>query len=367
MAVTLLLHGRHMGPTVRYEPLGPWIVPWRFHAFEEEYAALRSGAGLIDYSTQAVLECRGADRTEFLQRLLTNDVARLSPGAGCQAALLTPSAKLIAAMLVLADPDALWLVCDLRCADALAQALDTYLFSEQVTVIPHERRKAVLALQGPRAVDLLTQLSGTAVALPSPGDHAVVRVHETPLRVIRHSLAGGSGVLCVVDADQAEALWELLRRRGAPLGLRLVGWEALNTARIEAGLPWFGIDMDGTNLLPETGLSAVAVSDTKGCYIGQEVVARMRTFGSPSKKLMALLIEGDEGAEVNDRLVRNGEEVGWVTSACRSPALQRPIAMGYVKRGTYEPGTPVDIARGDERLTATVAERPPVIPLANSA
>ena len=358
MTITLLLHGKHAGPAVRYEPLGPWLVPWRFDDVDEEYAALRSGVGLIDYSTQALIECQGADRTEFLQRLLTNDLARLAPGAGCRAALLTPSAKLIADLLVLADPDALWLVCDLRCAGAAAQALDKYLFSESVTVTRHERQKAVLALQGPRAMDLLSRVSDASVALPRPGDHALVQIRGVPFRVIHHSLTGGPGVLCVADADQAEAAWELLKREGAPHGLRLVGWEALNAARIEAGLAWFGIDMDDTTLLPETGLEAVAVSDTKGCYVGQEIVARMQTYGSPSKKLMALLIEGGEVAEAQDRIVRNGEEVGWVTSACRSPALQRPIAMGYVKRGAYEPGTAVDILRGKARLKATVAARP---------
>ena len=358
MALTLLLHGRHAGPAVRYEPFGPWLVPWRFGAFEEEYRALRSGAALIDYSTQALIECQGADRTDFLQRLLTNDLARLSPGAGCRAALLTPSAKLIAELLVLADPDALWLLGDLPCADAAAQVLEQYRFSEAVTVIRHERRKAVLALQGPRAAEVLRRMSKTPVALPNPGDHALVQVQNIPLRVIRHSLTGGPGILCVVDADQAEAAWGLLAREGAPHGLRLAGWEALNAARIEAGLAWFGFDMDDTTLLPETGLAAVAVSETKGCYVGQEIVARMRTYGSPSKKLMALALDGDEVAEAHDRIVRNGEDVGWVTSACRSPTLRRPIAMGYVKRGAYEPGTAVDILRGTRRLAASVAARP---------
>jgi glycine cleavage system aminomethyltransferase T len=140
MTITLLLHGKHAGPVVRYEPFGPWLVPWRFQSVEEEYGALRKGVGLIDYSTQALIECQGADRTDFLQRLLTNDLARLAPGAGCRAALLTPSAKLIAEFLVLADPGALWLLCDLPCADAAAHTLEQYHFSEAVTVIHHERR-----------------------------------------------------------------------------------------------------------------------------------------------------------------------------------------------------------------------------------
>ena len=357
MAVTLLLHGKHAGPTVRYDPFGPWIVPWRFHSFEEEYRALHTGAGLIDYSTQAVVECRGADLVGFLQRILTNDLTRLSPGTGCQAALLTPSGKLLADLLVLADPDALWLLCDLQCAPVVAKTLDKYRFSEQVTVIAHERRQAVLALQGPGAIELLTHLSGTVIELSRPGDHTGARVHEVPLRVIRHSLTGGFGVLCMVDADRVDAVWNSLRREGSPHGLRLVGWEALNAARIEAGLPWFGIDMDEANLLPETGLEAVAVSDTKGCYIGQEIVARMQTYGSANKKLMGLRVEGDEVA-AGDRIVRKGEELGNVTSACRSPVLRCPIAMGYVKRGAYEPGTVVDILHGAARVRATVTERP---------
>jgi aminomethyltransferase len=138
------------------------------------------------------------------------------------------------------------------------------------------------------------------------------------------------------------------------LGLTLVGWEALNTARIEAGIPWFGIDMDMTNLLPETGLEDVLASGTKGCYLGQEIIARMRTYGSPNKKLMGLRVEGRDVPQAGDGIVRAGEMVGRVTSGCDSPALRRPIAMGYVKRGAYEPGTAVEIVRGDDRLAATV-------------
>ena len=176
MPLTLLLHGKHAGPTTTYEPFGEWVVPWRFRAFDEEYRALRTGAGLIDYSTQAALTCQGANRVDFLQRLLTNDLTQLVPGTGCPAALLTPSAKLIADLLVVADPDALWLLCDLPRAKTVAESLDRYLFSEQVTVVNHERQKAVLAVQGPRTMDLLTQITGTAIADTSKVNSAVKRI-----------------------------------------------------------------------------------------------------------------------------------------------------------------------------------------------
>lgn len=369
MPIPLLLHGKHAGPTTVYEPFGPWIVPWRFDAFEEEWAALRRGVGLVDYSTQALIECRGPDRAEFLHRLLSHDIRRLAPGTGCRAALLTATAKLTADLLVLAGADAHWLLCDLTRAETVAQALERYHFAEHVSVANHERRYAVLAVQGPRAMELLASAAGDAPALAAPGDHVEVelaglRLYRTVgseslrVRVIRHSLTGGQGILCLVDAERADAAWDGLQRAGASVGLRLVGWEALNAARIEAGLPWYGIDMDDTTLLPETGLETVLASDAKGCYLGQEIIARMQTYGSPSKKLMGLVLEGRESASAGDRIVRNNEEVGRITSTCRSPALQRPLAMGYVKRGSYEPGIAVEILRGGTRLRATVAARP---------
>ena len=366
MPLTLLLHGKHAGPTTTYEPFGEWIVPWRFRAFDEEYRALRTGVGLIDYSTQATLTCQGADRVDFLQRLLTNDLTRLTPGTGCPAAFLTPSAKLIAELLIVADPDTVWLLCDLPRATTVAKALDRYLFSEQVTVVNHERQHAVLAVQGPRTMELLRQITGTAITLPNPGDHIIVPLQELSIRLIRHSLTGEAGVLIIVDADQVAHAWDLLQRLGTPSGLQLVGWEALNTARIEAGLPWPGIDMDETNLLSETGLESTAVSLTKGCYVGQEIVARMATYGSASKKLVGLLVEGEQVPAVGDGIVRNDDTLGVVTSACRSPALNRPIAMGYVKRGAYEPGTAVEIVRGAIRLKAAVVQRP-LVTLSSSA
>ena len=368
MPIPLLLHGRHAGPDVVYQPFGPWIVPWRFQPAcpagavgrpaAAEYDALRAGVGLLDYSIQALIEVRGADRAAFLHQLLTNEIRRLAPGAGCQAALVTPSAKLIADLLVLADADALWLLCELPRAEMIAQTLERHLFSEQVTLAYHERRWATLALQGPRTFELLSRLFGAVVSLPTPGDHAIHRLEGVPIRLIRHTLTGEAGALCLLEARALQPLWERLRQRASAWGLTLVGWEALNIARIEAGLPWFGVDMDESNLLPETGLEMTAVSDSKGCYLGQEIIARMGTYGSASKKLRGLLLEGTRVPEAGAPILRDGETLGRVTSACDSPALRRPIAMGYVKRPFYDVGARVEILHEGELMAATLVERP---------
>jgi len=362
MAHPLLLHGVHHAQredhAVTYQPLGAWMVPWRFHALDAEYHALHTAAGLIDYSNQALIEVGGRDRAAFLHNLLTNDITRLAPGAGCQAALVTDAAKLIAPLLVLAEQDACWLMCEATRAPIVARMLEQYRFSEHVSLTNHERRYAVLAVQGPRTMECLTQTLQTVVALPRPGDHTACSFQGKSLRLIRHGLIGGVGVLLVCRGEDAHELWEHLRRAGQAYGMCRVGWEALNVSRIEAGMPWVGLDTEDATLLPETGLEASLVSEDKGCYLGQEIIARIKTYGSVAKKLMGLLIDGEAVPASGSRVYHAGKDVGWVTSACRSLALQRPIALGYVSRDAYAPTTAVAVGIGSDTAPATVASRP---------
>jgi aminomethyltransferase len=232
--------------------------------------------------------------------------------------------------------------------------LDTYRFSERVSLTFHERQLAVLALEGPQSLALAASLGIPAARLAGTGNHVSGQLGGIPARIIRCSLAGVTGIWCAVDSGRLEECWTMLLDRGGSSGLQAAGWEALNAARIEAGEPWFGIDMDESTLLPETGLERLAASDSKGCYVGQEIVARMETYGSASKRLMGLLIEGTQAPQAGDRVLKDGADAGWVTSAAYSPTLKRAIAMGYVKRGAYEPGTRVEVAREDAKLPATV-------------
>ena len=358
MAYPLLLHGKHLGTEVTYQPFGAWLVPWRFHTDTDEYDVLRTATGLIDFSLLGALTVTGPDRVAFLQNLLTNDIKAVSPGGGCAAALVTSTAKLIADLLVLVDEDAIWLLTEATRLPAATDTLTKHHLSEQVTLTGRERTQAVLALQGPRTVETLVQITSRVISLPGAGDHIQTWFENIPVRLIRHSLAGDVGVLCLVAAEQAETAWVFLRERGRAHGLRPVGWEALNTARIEAGFPWFGQDMDETSLLPETGLEAVAVSDRKGCYLGQEVIARLATRGSVNKRLVGLLVAGAQVPAPGDRVFRGKEEVGRVTSACLSRWLERPVAMALLKRGAYEPATSVAIRHDNASLAATVTALP---------
>lgn len=338
---------------VTYESFGEWLVPWRFEKLETEYQRLREGAALIDRSTQGLIEVQGIDRASFLHNLLTNDIKSLAAGEGCEAFLLNASAKLITDLLVLATEDTLLLLCDAARVQTLFDALDHYHFSEAVTLKNCERKLALLALEGPHAEAELAGIIGRPLSFKKSCDHIEVQVDGIRTRVIRRSLTSKGGLLCACPADEAKRLWNRLTE-GSPGTRGPVGWEAWNIARIEDGIPCFGVDMDSSNLLPETGLEATTLSSSKGCYIGQEVIARIDTRGSASKRLVQLEIQEDTAPMPKARIFHNGEEAGYVTSACVSPVTGKAVALGYVKRGAYESGTRVDIEKEEARLSAVI-------------
>ncbi len=362
MPIPLLLHARHRAhPPVTYDALGDWVVPWRFGAFEQEYRTLRAGAGLVDYSRLARVEITGPDRVTFLHSLLSQEIRGVPAGRGCRAALLTPTAHVEAELLVLAEPDAHQLLCDAHRAARVAACLERQHVMEQLTIVNHERREAALAVQGPRTAAVLSSI--LSCALPEGEQaHAAGRVGGVPIRVVRHSLTGDPGVLLLVPADEAATVWHQVQRAGA----EPVGWEALNAARLEAGVPWEGVDFDASRLLPETGLETRLASDAKGCYLGQEIVARMAR-GSANKRLVGLRVTGGVVPHRDDAVEHAGAPSGQITSACVSPRLGTALALGYVTRPWYAPGTAVEIVRDRQRVTAAVIALPVPRPAAEEA
>ncbi len=368
MSYPLLLHGRHAPAAIAYQELGPWMVPNDFGALDAEYRALRESSALIDYSIYARIDVTGADRVDFLHRILSNDIRALSPGEGTRAAVLSPNGKILAELLVLSETDQLTLLCEASRADTVVATLDRYLFTEQVALSNRERSDALLALQGPKTFAIIKTLFGEDLSGVPALHHRDSRLDGIAVRLIRHALSASQGALLAVPADAALAVWDYLRTRGRQAGLWIAGWQALNTARIEAGIAWYGVDADESNLLPETGLDDALISESKGCYVGQEIVARMRTYGSASKKLMGLEIQSDQVPDSGCRILCENEEAGWVTSACLSPAVQHARALGYVKRPYYEaksavePARRVTILHAGQTLAATVTALPFTLP-----
>jgi folate-binding protein YgfZ len=326
------------------------LLPLRFGSdAAAEYAALREGAALVDLGFRTVVTARGADRVVFLQGMLTNDVAGLAPGGGCPALLLTIQGRVTADVRVAAVEDALLLDVDVRARGALVEALEKLIIADDVELAEPAEPLALIGLDGPLAERLL---AGTPAAALQPYAHVVAEVAGVRLRAQRASEVRGPGFVLHVPAARAAVLWDALVAAGA----RPCGMEALEGRRVERGVPRIGVDMDGATLALEVPVED-AISATKGCYLGQEVVARGTARGHVNRRLVGLRIEGP-APPAGAPLVRDGREVGRITSVARAFGAGGVAALGFVRREHWEPGTELLVRHGHAATLAHVQSLP---------
>jgi folate-binding protein YgfZ len=356
MPNALALEAVHRAHGAAMEEVSGWLAPAHYGQPAVEYRAVREAVGVMDRSMLGKVTVTGRDRQAFLQGMLSNDVNGLEAGQGTAAAFLDAHGKVRALLCVYALADRLLLELPPGLTEKTLQALDRYLISEKAVFEASDEAYAILAVQGPDAPDLVSALAGRRLAL-DPYQHAEAAIAGVPVRVIHRREAGVPGFHCWTMAFQGAALWQALVDAGA----RPVGWQTLDVLRVEAGVAWYGHDVDEAVILPETRLEHL-VSYKKGCYIGQEVVARVRYRGHVNRALSGLVLEGDRVPASGAEVVADGKEVGRITSAVRSVALGRPIALGYVRREHFEPGTPVGVRDGDVLIPARVAALPFVAP-----
>ena len=317
-----------------------------------EYRAAREAVALFDRSSLGKVTVTGRDRRAFLQGMLTNDVKGLEPGQGAPAAFLDAHGKVMALLVVYAAADRLLIELPADMTEKTLQILDHFLISEKAYFEAADDAFAILSLQGPSARALLERLGGGPIEL-APYAHAEVTVGGAPVRVINRAEGPGPGFHCWVAADQAERLRGAFLEAGAVPG----GPEVLEVLRVEAGRPWYPQDVDDSVILPETRLESL-VSYTKGCYIGQETVARVKYRGHVNRALSGLVVDGDRVPDPGARVTVEGKDVGRVTSAVHSIALGRPIALGYVRREHFDPGSAVTVVDAAGEQPARVAALP---------
>jgi folate-binding protein YgfZ len=307
------------------------------------YEAARRGAASITRSDRGRIVVAGADRASYLQGLLTNDVVALKAGEGCYSAYLTAQGRMISDLYVYELGDTMLLTMAGDVKDAVLAKLDQFIFSEDVQLGDVTETFAQIAVVGPDAARAVAAVLGgvTADTLRSLAEHANMRTQWDGAAVIiaRVTDTGEPGFDVFVDRGRVAALTTALGAAG------VVGVDAAtaDAIRIEAGVPVFHRDMDEETIPLEASLESRAISFSKGCYVGQEVVIRVlhRGHGRVARKLVGLVVDG---ADVPPRgaVIRSGDrQIGEVTSSTRSPALKRPIALGYVHRDFLEPGTRV--------------------------
>ena len=334
-----------------------WLLPSHFGNPAGEYQAARSAVALIDFSHRGLLQFTGPDRLSYLQGMLSNDLKALKPFDGQYATLLTQQGKVVADVRVLCSLNSFYLDFWENLKEKILAHLNRYLIADEVEIADRSDEYAILSLQGPRAEVLLRSLAGEAELPVNPQQHVMVNIDKAAISVVRQSHTGEAGFDLIAPKASLLKIAEKLTEVGKQFSAAWIGEEAQNVLRVEAGIPRYGIDFSEDNLLLEVDIEH-AVSFSKGCYLGQEVVERIRSRGHVNKKLCGLLLEGHDAAKAGDRLLGGEKEIGAVTSSVISPRLKRPVALGYVSKDFWSPGTELSIRAEGAAIRATVAKLP---------
>jgi folate-binding protein YgfZ len=323
-----------------------------FGPVPEEVEVLRTGCGLVDRSWIDVLELAGPDRERFLNGLVTCEVRGLGDGGGVYGFVTARKGGVLADFALLSLADRFRLELPPGRGEAVAAHLGTYLLADRVELRP-DPAPLPLTLAGAGAKAALRALldEPPAPALDARWGHAEVRLAGRPVRLAHRPLLGVEAWTVWVEPADARELAEALLTDDA---VRPVGFDALDTVRIEAGVPWWGRDYDDSSLPQETGLEE-ALNFTKGCYLGQEVVARIHYRGGVNRVLRGLQFDGDEPPAEGTELLLEGRAVGRVGSVAVSPTLEGPVGLALLHKRGAEPGTRLDLEGGGE---AEVAELP---------
>jgi len=357
---TLCLHLEHAARGARFDQVNGAEVVADYGDAQAEYGALRQTGVVLDLSFRSRLCVTGADRVRFLHGQVTNDVQRLKMGEGCYAALITAKGRIQSDLNIYRLEEELLLDFEPGLTPAVCRRLEQYIIAEDVQVVDVAPHYGLLSVQGPKAREIVSALAPRSDIPQQPW--RLIKVHDAGLGevyIIHQPRLRLEGYDCFVPVASLAAAFEKMVGAAAGVDGRVCGWNAFELARIEAGVPRFVVDMDETNIPLEAGLEGVAISFQKGCYIGQEVISRIKTYGQVAKALRGLqLAEGLKNLPAKgDKLFRAGKEAGYVTSAAASPEFGS-IALGYVRREMNEVGTELQLRQAEGERAARIVEVP---------
>jgi folate-binding protein YgfZ len=306
----------------------------------EYYRAATEAAAVTEVDAFGLIKLTGNDRVSWLQGMITNDVEKLRPGTGCYAAHLTPQGKIVAHMIVVKDEDALWLSLERAAIPRLIDAFDKLLIMEDVHLADASDAYSILRIVGPNAEKAASEWLAAAVGLQELFSHRKIDASRVVVSQLGYDIW--------VPRGQADGVLRFLAQHDVTV-IDHGTWDVLRT---EAGIPVYGVDIDETTTMPELGEKGISYD--KGCYIGQEVVAKVKYIGHVNRRFVGLLIAGNELPELKSAIRKGGREVGYVTTALFSPGLKKPIALGFVSRSAYAAGSEVEVGAG----VATIVDLP---------
>ena len=310
----------------------------------EYYEAATKSAAVVEQDWLGAITLTGTERASWLQGMVTNDVEKLNPGEGCYAAHLNAQGRLIAQMTVFAEEDTIRLVLERASTGKLLSTFDKLIIMEDVLAQDASDEYAAFGVLGPRAQLVLEAWLGEPLGLAGLYRHR----HFGDARIVLSDL----GYDVWVRRDLSDKTLRGIAEHGATAIDHGV-WDVLRT---EAGLPIYGVDIDETTTMPELGERGISYD--KGCYIGQEVVARVKYIGHVNRRFVGVVADGQDLAEIRSAVRKDGKDVGYVTTSLFSPGLGKPVAMGFVNRVAATAGTNVDLIGQETMIPARVVDLP---------
>lgn len=351
---TLHLNDLHLRSGATMKEQDGWSIPASYGDELFEYAAVRErGGGLIDLSSRGRFHVRGSEAVQFLNGLISNDVKTLPENQWMPAAFPNVQGRLIASVRVGRLKDGFLIDTEPATPRKVFQTIQRFTLAGDFHVTDITEATSLLSIQGKQANEILCAVLGELGPKVPKQRLAQAKWLDHELTLLRATHTAEDGFDLIVDVDDARPLWEALTEKGA----RPIGYNAFEILRIEAGVPRYGIDVDETNVVSEA--LEDAVSYTKGCYIGQEIIARIKYRGHVAKKLVGVVFDGLVKVDQNLKIASvDDNEIGRITSTTLSPHLGRTIALGYVKYDYIAPGTEVKISSAKGDLLARVTELP---------
>lgn len=303
---------------------------------QENHRYLREKAGYFFLDDWCLVSATGSDVLNYLQTQTTNDVNELKTGQGQNSAIVDRKAKIIATFsLHRTEAESVIMLVESVQKENLLNHLKSFLFREDVALA--EPDHFILALQGPRSPEIVKEFFQDDSIPKKTNGICQFKFDNQPVLAINKSLTGEEGCVLAFPAEMRETITQKLLEIEKHHSLIQVDPHAREVFRIEAGIPRYGKDMDGKNILPETGLEHSSVSYNKGCYIGQEVITRIKTYGAPNLALMGLIIEGDNLPSPDSEIQLDSKKIGLIKSSVFSYTLQKNITLAYIQKDHRSP------------------------------
>ncbi|MDT7042560.1 aminomethyltransferase family protein [Candidatus Nitronereus thalassa] len=355
------LHSQHQSLGAQIEPVGEWEMSAHYGNPIAEHLAVRKDVGLADLSHRGLLQVTGNDRVSWLQSIISNDILPLQTGQWLYSSFMSHKGKILSYFRVYCLEEFLLVEDTGEVGDTTFQTFRKFLlYGTKAKMKSCSETWGLLLVSGPKAPQLISRAFGI--------DASNLKIHS----FLKHDFNGQQLLIAKTEEtgehdfelfapfDVLPAVWEQVWASGTPLGLHAFGTQTRETLRIEAGIPKLGPDLNEQIVPPEANLEGKAFSLTKGCYPGQEVVARMDTYGSVKRRLVGLVIETpvNQVPSPGTKIYKGDREVGWISSATYSPSLQKTIALAFPLRDFTIPKTELSIAHDQHHYPAFVQPLP---------